>query len=149
MNKFEKVSSDGHHMSLAGGGGFPVERGRLGQGEVGLGESLYREGLGQREVGRSTMKFHVLRECGCTVRSHGTKGNGPWEPPVDRQTHTSENITFLQFRWHTVIIQAETVLVLRIRGLELCNVKLVYLNIMKVRNVSASSIQTSVSKALR
>ena len=40
VNKFEKVSSDGHHMSLAGGGGFPVERGRLGQGEVGLGESL-------------------------------------------------------------------------------------------------------------
>ena len=75
MNKFEQVSSLDHQLSLA-----------------------VRVGLG---VGDScTMKSHVggslYGEVQCVMC------NGHMGPPVNRQTHTTENITFPQFRWRTV-----------------------------------------------
>ena len=66
MNKFEQVLSDGHQMSLAGGWG---EAGRV----------------------PSPARSHVW------WGSYPVRYNASWEmvtSPMDRQTHTSENISF-------------------------------------------------------
>ena len=76
MNKFEQVSSDRHQMSLA----------------VGLGPGGPR-GTGEAGAGR------LYSEVQC-IMGNGYMGT---LPSVDRQTHTSENITFPQLRWRALI----------------------------------------------
>ena len=73
-NKFEQVSSPGHKMPLAGGWG---------------------QGMG----GHCTVRSYVCGGGPCTVRNNALYVMGP---PVDRLTHTTENITFPQLHSRAV-----------------------------------------------
>ena len=40
----------------------------------------------------------------CMMRSNASWVMVTWDPPLDRQTDTTKNITFLQLRWREVIM---------------------------------------------
>ena len=81
MNKFEQVSRDGLQMSLAGGWGGSLD--------LCLG---VRPGLGR-------VPWPHVGGGGCTVRSNASWVMVTWGHPLGQtDTHTCENITFLQLR---------------------------------------------------
>ena len=88
VNKFEHVCSLGYQMPLPGGRTRAVEPCTEG---LGPGRSLYI---------RAGMDLGSL--CGEVQCIMGNGQMGP-PPPVNRQTHTTENITFVQLRWRAVI----------------------------------------------
>ena len=92
VNKFDQVSSDGQQMSLAGGQGWgrrrAVQLGPWGRGGAGLGPC--------------TVRFHVQRGGGCTVRSNASWVRSHGSSLVKRLRDMTGNITFPQFRWRAV-----------------------------------------------
>ena len=89
----ERVSSDGHQMSLA----------------EGVGCSGLMSGAGAREGESNEQVWTDLMSSGgglCTVRSSASWVMITWDlPPVDRWTH--KNITFPQLRWLAVNMQCD------------------------------------------
>ena len=93
VNKFEQVSIDAHQMLLPGGGA--VQWGPM----SGLGRGAGFTGLGGRDL---YSKIQCLE--GVWEPVQWVMGNGHMAPPVNRQTDTTENITFPQLRWWAVLM---------------------------------------------
>ena len=61
--------------------------------------------VGARSGGQGSSMSDVFLGGDCTVSSNASWLMITWEPPVNRQTGTSENITFLQVCWQLDVLR--------------------------------------------
>ena len=80
-------------------------------------ETEHRSQFITRKMGLCTMRPHIQDGWGwggggnsCMVRYNASRVIVTWRLLVNRQTHTTENITFTQIRWWAVMIVIRTIL---------------------------------------